>query len=208
MEHHNLLEIQEQIAAAFADGMTYAEYHVLVKKHAETFTSTGHNPPESYAEYTVLNHRRMKRWDKVFKLTDEQKAVLENLKTEYNFTVITESWCGDAPPSVAVMNSIAQACAKIDLRVILRDDHPEIMDAVAVNGIHSIPKLIIQEKETGKIVTIWGSRPAILQQMFEDFKAEHGNITAEFREEIQQWYNKDKGKTIAAELIDILSAFN
>ena len=78
------------------------------------------------------------------------------------------------------------------------------MNAISIDGKLSIPKFIIQEKSSGTIRAIWDSRPKILQDMFDAFKEEHGAITPQFREEMQKWYNKDKGKEIARELIHLL----
>ncbi|MEL6989636.1 MAG: thioredoxin family protein, partial [Bacteroidota bacterium] len=39
----------------------------------------------------------------------------------------------------------------------------------------------------------------------EDYKKEHGSLTPEFKQELQVWYNKDKGQNTAQDLIELLS---
>jgi hypothetical protein len=37
-----------------------------------------------------------------------------------------------------------------------------------------------------------------------DFKASHATLTTEFKKEIQIWYNQNKGKCIARDLLKII----
>ena len=38
----------------------------------------------------------------------------------------------------------------------------------------------------------------------EDFKEEHGHLTPDFKKDLQVWYNRDKGKAIAEDLLQLL----
>ncbi|WP_028376841.1 thioredoxin family protein [Leeuwenhoekiella sp. MAR_2009_132] len=203
----NPIEVQEFAKQAVVSGLTYADYRILVAKHAASFTSTGHTQSEALSNYTVLNDKRMKRWDKTLRLTQDQELQIETFNRPLNWLVLSESWCGDAPPALAVMNRIAEVQPAINFKVILRDDHPQLMDAFLTNGAMSIPKLIIQDSITQEILTSWGSRSAPAQKLVDD-KAKYGEIKPSFKEELQLWYNKDKGMSILSELLLILSALN
>jgi len=37
-----------------------------------------------------------------------------------------------------------------------------------------------------------------------DYKNQHGAITAEFKEHLQAWYNKDKGQNIVNDITEML----
>ena len=102
------LERQELVTEARKNALTYADYRILVAKHAQSFTSTGHTQTEALSNYTVLNDRRMKRWDKTLKFTPAQEDELKNYTRPVNWLVLTESWCGDAPAAVAVMHKMAE----------------------------------------------------------------------------------------------------
>ncbi|RZW43441.1 MAG: thioredoxin family protein, partial [Flavobacteriaceae bacterium] len=41
--------------------------------------------------------------------------------------------------------------------------------------------------------------------MVEAFKAKHGKLTPEFKEELQHWYNKDKGQTTISDILALLN---
>ena len=202
------LERQELVTEARKNALTYADYRILVAKHAQSFTSTGHTQTEALSNYTVLNDRRMKRWDKTLKFTPAQEDELKNYTRPVNWLVLTESWCGDAPAAVAVMHKMAELQPAINFKLVLRDDHPQLMDAFLTNGGKAIPKLIVQNPENNTIVTSWGSRSKAAQQLVADFKAENETITPEFINTLQKWYNDNKGQAVVEELLAILKEFN
>ena len=61
----NLAEIIKQAAS---NAISYVEYRKLVEDHVINQTNTGDQITEALAEYTKLNHQRMRRLDKTLKL--------------------------------------------------------------------------------------------------------------------------------------------
>jgi len=202
------LEKQDLVTRGFKNAMTYADYRLLVESHSKSFTSTGHTQTEALSNYTVLNYRRMKRWDKTLRFTKEQQKLIVEFDRPLNWLVITESWCGDAPPAVVVMQKIAELQPAINLRLVLRDENPQLMDAFLTNGSKSIPKLIMQDPNDDSVLIDWGSRSHAAQKLVDDFKEENDVVTATFKESLQQWYNQDKGNSVLKELIEILRVLN
>ncbi|MEH6407374.1 MAG: thioredoxin family protein [Leeuwenhoekiella sp.] len=197
------IELEELIKQALKNGLTYPEYRVLVENHADSFTSTGHTQTEALSNYTILNNRRMKRWDKTFKLSENHKNRIEQITAPLNWLILTESWCGDAAHIIPVMNKLAELSPNINLQIILRDDNTQLMDAFLTNGAMSIPKLIIQDAESKRILGSWGPRPSVAADLVDDYKAEKGLLTPDFKEELQIWYNNDKGQTTAEDIISL-----
>ncbi|MGB5941824.1 MAG: thioredoxin family protein [Leeuwenhoekiella sp.] len=193
----------EVIKETKKQAMAYAEYRKLVADHAIRSTSTGTTQTEALSEYTQLNDRRMRRWDKTFKIGEIEFNAISKIKTPQTWLVLTESWCGDAAPTLPVMNAIAQLNTNIDFKVVLRDDHPDTMQQFLTNGAMSIPKLVITDVNTETVLGTWGPRPGPLAQLVAKHKAIHGSIQPEFKEEVQRWYNKDKGQTTLKELIEL-----
>ena len=189
------------IKEALGKAITYDTYRTLVGELAEQGSNTGAEQTEALANYTQLNHKRMKRWDKTFKVTEETKERLGALKDKITWVVLTESWCGDAAPSLPVMNRLAELSPNLDLKVVLRDDNLPLMDAFLTNNARSIPKLVAVDTEKHEVLGTWGPRPEVAANLVSDYKNTHGKLTAEFREELQQWYNKDKGQEILNELL-------
>ena len=55
------------------------------------------------------------------------------------------------------------------------------------------------------MVEEWGPRPEPAARMVIEHKEKFGKIMPELKEELQQWYNKDKGQTIAREVLASLA---
>lgn len=192
------------IQNSLGNTMDYEAYRALVGNLAEEGKSTGPSQTEALAKYTQLNNKRMKRWDKTLKIKEEHIGQLSKLQRPLTFLVLTESWCGDAAPSLPVMNKLAELSSYIDLRILLRDENLELMDKFLTNGARSIPKLLVLDSGSKEVVGVWGPRPSTPTQMAEDFKAIHGTLTSEFKEELQVWYNTNKGQNILEDILGLL----
>jgi thiol-disulfide isomerase/thioredoxin len=201
LEQNRLEIVQEYIEKA----MDYPRYSELVRQLAKIGKSTGPNQSEAMANYTKLGDRRMARWDKTFKIPEDIQQKLKTQDKELVFLALTESWCGDAAASLPIINKVAEASPNIALKVVLRDESLNLMDAFLTNGARSIPKVIVLDKANNEIVGEWGPRPSIATQMVEDCKREHGKLTDEFKQELQVWYNKDKGQNILEDLLKLLA---
>ena len=204
MENNVIIREQELVKNSAAIGMAYSEYRTLVQNLAKNGQTTGLVQSEANINYTQLNDRRMGRWDKTLRLSDETKNKVSKMNRKLLLLVLTESWCGDASPSLPVMNKIAELNPNIEFKIVLRDEYPELMDTFLTNGARSIPKLIVFDKEQEAILGDWGPRPSIATQMAAEYKQQHGSLSPEFKKDLQMWYNKDKGKNILEDLLSIL----
>ncbi|MFT0714295.1 thioredoxin family protein [Flagellimonas lutimaris] len=201
LEKNRLEIVQEYIS----NGMDYARYLELVSQLAKNGKTTGNEQSEAMVNYTKLGDRRMVRWEKTFKIPEAIQQKLESLDRELVFLALTESWCGDAAASLPIINKIAEANPNITLKVVLRDESLDLMDTFLTNGARSIPKVIILDKSNNEIMGEWGPRPSIATQMVADFKREHGKLTAEFKQDLQVWYNKNKGQNILEDILELLA---
>lgn len=202
-EKHNLKE--KIIESTLTRAYNYKEYRDLVDELASKGRTTGAEQKESLIDYTQLNSKRMKRWDKTFKLPDSANKRIEKWTKPVLWLVLTESWCGDAAPSLPVMNKITESSAKITFKVALRDENPELMDLFRTNGTLSIPKLIMLDEQRMEVMNSWGPRPTKATKIVEAYKREHGELSPEFKQDLQLWYNKDKGQNILDDLMELLT---
>ncbi|MEM9143470.1 MAG: thioredoxin family protein [Bacteroidota bacterium] len=197
--------VTEKITNSLPQAMSYAEYRDLVARLASEGRSTGPEQTEALSNYTMLNDRRMRRFDKTIRLEESHLKRISSIQQKLTFLVITESWCGDAAPSLPVIHKITQQNPNFSLKVLLRDENLELMQHFLTNGTLSIPKLIIVEDGTGNVWGDWGPRPSTATQMVEEYKEAHGKLTPEFKEGLQKWYNKDKGKTVLNDILQLLA---
>jgi hypothetical protein len=192
--------MQEKLEMA----ISYAEFKALVSRLISEGKSTGHTQSDEYLNYSKLSERRMKRWDKVFKFTEEDKVFLQEWSRPITFLTISEGWCGDAAHALPILNKITEASEHLTLKIVLRDDNEELMDEFLTNGGRAIPKLIALNEDLEVLFT-WGPRPTTATQLVNEYKELHGKLTPEFKEDLQKWYNKDKGQTIVKDIIAKLS---
>ena len=146
----------------------------------------------------------MKRLDKTIKI---EEAVLEKFQQYHKnvtWLVLTESWCGDAAHAMPVMNKLVEQAKNLDFKILYRDENEELMNRFLTNGTMSIPKLIAFDNETQEVINDWGPSPLIIMNKTKDFKAAHVTLTTEFKKEIQIWYNQNKGKCIAGDLLKLI----
>ena len=184
-------------------GLSYASYRNLVKQLLSKNKSTGPQQSDTLLEYSKLNDKRMDRLDKTITLAEEIENELQKLHSSVTFLVIAEGWCGDAAQILPVINKIAEASEKITLKIVLRDENEELMNQFLTNGSKSIPKLIIADSSFN-VINTWGPRPSIATKMVQDYKAEKGSLDAEFKKNLQLWYNKDKGLNTQKDIIGLI----
>jgi len=192
------------IDSALPKSITYQDYRELVNTLVENNATTGFDKSEAMVNYTMLNDRRMKRWDKTVKVSDEVKNRLSNFSGDVTWLVITESWCGDAAHVVPAINKIAELHDGIDLKLVLRDENDALMNQFLTNGGKAIPKLIMIDNATGQVTDSCPPRPSLANKIVNDEKAKHGKLTDVFKEDLQRWYNQDKGQTAIEDLLQLL----
>ena len=196
--------MHQVIKESIARSISYQDYRDLVKKLAEENTNTGLEKTEALANYTKLNDRRMKRWDKTIKVSEEAQQKITEFNQNVTWLIITESWCGDAAHVMPVLNKIATLNSNIDIKVVLRDENLELIDLFLTNGGRAIAKVIMIDNATGEVLDTYGPRPSEATNNVNKFKAEHGKLTPEFKEDLQHWYNKDKGQNIIDDITKLL----
>jgi hypothetical protein len=184
----------------------YGAYVELMDSLLLENKTTGPNQSEAFIHYTRLNQQRMHRLEKTIELLPAVKASIL-LARPQTWLVLTEAWCGDAAQSLPVMQALAQLNPLISLRLLLRDENPGLMDQYLTDGVsRSIPKLIAIDAPTGATLFTWGPRPAALQALFHQWKAEGMHFDM-MKEEFQRWYNKDHTASIQLELAALSDAY-
>ncbi|GAA4273457.1 thioredoxin family protein [Aquimarina gracilis] len=197
-------KVNELIEQGINKSYTYQEYKTLVSSLLSEGKSTGHEQSEALTNYSMLNDRRMKRLDKTLKIDEKVKEAFSNVNTKVTWLVLSEGWCGDAAQSLPVINKLAELNEGINLRIVSRDDHDELMNNFLTNGGKAIPKLIAYDTESKKVLNSWGPRPSVATKAVNTYKAKYGKLDPEFKQNLQVWYNKDKGVNIAEDLLELL----
>jgi len=184
--------------------MTYSKYRALVETLVAEGKSTGATQSEALAQYSLLNNKRMQRLDKKGVINELLAEKIKAYKKPVEWIVLTESWCGDAAQILPFVHKIASLNDNIDLKIALRDDNLDLMDQHLTNRGRAIPKLIMVDKETKKVLNTFGPRPSEATKMVEEYKNNYGVLTPEFKKDLQVWYTKDKGENAVNDLVSLL----
>ncbi|MDT8346692.1 MAG: thioredoxin family protein [Flavobacteriaceae bacterium] len=193
------------IKDALTKTLSFDEYLKLNELLVKAGSTTGEHHNESYANYTRLNFSRMKRLLKTVKLTAAQTACVRALNKSMTWLVISEAWCGDAAQNLPVLKIIADQNPNIELKIVLRDDNEELMEAFLTNGTKSIPKMILLDNESLEVIATWGPRPKEAAAMVRKEKEAKGKLDDAFKQELQKWYNQDGGVAVAHDVCEMLS---
>ena len=195
--------MKEIIANSLQKTISYTDYRALVRNLLAEGKATGPEQSEDLTNYSRLNDRRMKRLDKTIKISEEVMLAFQKLKQPQTWLLLTEGWCGDAAQNIPVLNKIAEATEQVDLKIVLRDEHLPLMDLFLTNGGRSIPKLIALDKDNN-VIDSWGPRPTTATKMAVDYKEKNGALDLVFKEDLQVWYNKDKGKSVQEDFVNLI----
>lgn len=187
---------------------SYESYLELLNRLFEAGKTTGEDHSEAMLNYAKMNLYRMNRLNKTIKLSEEILKAIEQTNEPQTWLVISEGWCGDAAQNIPALAKIAAESDHINLKIILRDENLEIMDRFLTNGGRSIPKLIVLNSKTLKVLGTWGPRPSIAQEMVKEFKKIPNGDYQEFQKELQLWYTKDKSNALQEEFVQLIKEWD
>ena len=90
----------------------------------------------TFAEYLDGVEKNAELWHGVYERVRLPAELVEDARGvpgTWRLVVLTEDWCGDAVNTVPVVARFAEAVGW-DLKVLTRDDNPDLMDAHLTNG--------------------------------------------------------------------------
>ena len=196
------------IAKAFANAMTYDEYMDKFENLVKTDATTGADQSELLVNFTKLNYRRMTRLNKTVKPSEKLIADISEIPFKMEWIIISEAWCGDAAQNIPYVAQLAKACDNVELSIVLRDENLEFMDQYLTNGGRSIPKVIFLKAAGLEEMSTWGPRPEIIQEQVVEFQknAPEDLSYEKFAETIHAWYAKNKNEALETELLTIFQS--
>lgn len=194
------------VAKALFNSHRYLEYRKIVSDLLSEGKSSGDEQSEDLLHYSTLNETRLKRLDKTITVPVEISLKLKALERECIWLVIAEGWCGDAAQILPILNKMAAESDKIELKIVFRDLNDDVMNRFLTNGARAIPKLLIIDKESGKVCSHWGPRPKGASDLIKNYKIDHGVVDEEAKSQLQMWYLQDKGLSTQREVVEMMYA--
>jgi hypothetical protein len=157
-----------------------------------------------YARFLAEVRASHPLWEAVYRTSIIPDWAVERagrLERPVRLLAIAEGWCGDGSSTVPVLAKLADETERLELRVIRRDERPDVMDRYLTKGARSIP-IVIAMDEAGHELGHWGPRPAELQAWVMAHKDTMPK-EARFRE-VRRWYARDRGESTLREVLALL----
>lgn len=164
---------------AYEEGKTFAEFLQAAEVSADLW--------RAITEHVALHEESLQR--------------IAAVGGRWRLLVLADDWCGDAVNIVPVIAGLADASPNLELRILGREDFPEIMDRHLTRGSRSIPVAILID-EDGVERGWWGPRPRALQDWFEEVG--RGLEQSERYPRLRRWYAKDHGVSTCKEIADLV----
>lgn len=184
------------------DGLTYADYLDHWRAQAEAPLEGLDKRKRKLRYYVRYNLERSQQVHAVYEPSSDLQAVVAAIEAPQLWMVLTEAWCGDSAYNLPVIAEAAALSEQVDLRILLRDEHLDIMDQYLTDGSRSIPK-VVAFAEDGTELFQWGPRPAGAVRLREELSAE-GATAQEMIQNLLDWYASGGWKQVEDELVATL----
>jgi hypothetical protein len=164
-----------------------------------------------YDEYVTLLEENLalhQQHYRKFEISEEYANEIRRFKP-LNIIVLTEPWCGDSLAILPVVRKIAETNGKWTLKVLRRDENPELMTQFLTRGSRSVPIFLFLSDDYS-LVFPWGPRPRAAQEIFEEYREQfkQGKIEkSEIIKKIRNFYAGNRGKAILRELLEFFREF-
>jgi len=159
----------------------------------------------TFEEYLDRVEKNRELWHDVYnrvRLPEELIHAARAIAGGWHLVALSEDWCGDAVNTIPVIARLADE-AGWDLRVLGRDENPDLMDTHLTSGrSRSIPVVIVHDEDFDEIGW-WGPRPSEIQSWV--LGEGLALPSPERYKVVRRWYAKDRGATTVKEFMEIFS---
>jgi hypothetical protein len=155
-----------------------------------------------FPDFLAASEQHKGLWEGIYRIVRVPDWAFQAvpLGTRRRLLVIAEDWCGDASSTIPILARFADAAPGMELRILRRDENPELMDQYLTGGSRSIP-IVIALDESYRELGHWGPRPAALQAWVMEKRPVVPKD--ELYPQIRKWYARDRGETTLREVLAV-----
>ena len=166
----------------------------------ESFKAS-YNKGQTFPEFLERTRNSEHPWQEFYQRAMVPREVLsrfQNLTGRWHLLVLCEAWCGDGANILPYLARAVESAQGLEMRILRRDENPELMDTHLTDGNRGIPIVMILDEEFREVAW-WGPRPAPLQDLF---RREILPLPKEKRyPRVRAWYARDRGRTALEEIL-------
>ncbi|MCR6631338.1 MAG: thioredoxin family protein [Magnetospirillum sp.] len=173
--------------------------------------------PQQFIEGMTKNREKLQEWADSFQWPEEERSYFESLRNrdDLRCLILAAEWCGDVVRNVPVVLKALEPTG-IPVRILIMEEHPDVMDQFLTMGGKAIP-IVIFTDAGGYVLGHWGPRPKHVQEAMTAFKlanpdreaADYQEKLGEARKEMGRRYGEGTAyhKGIVSELRELISSF-
>jgi len=153
----------------------------------------------AYDDFVAASAQHKGLWEGLYRLARLPTWLPRRLEDGHarRLLVLAEDWCGDASNTIPILAKWADTASGVELRILRRDDYPDIMNRYLTGQSRSIP-IVIALDTAFREVGHWGPRPGELQAWV---MANRGVVPKpELYPKVRRWYAHDRGETTLREV--------
>lgn len=152
----------------------------------------------AYMDSSQAEHKGL--WEGIHRLAriPEWARAAVPADAKVKLLVLAEDWCGDAANTVPMLAKWAEETPGLELRILKRDEHPEVMDRYLTGTSRSIPIVIVLDRDFRELGH-WGPRPLDLQAWVMENKPKLQK--EELYQQVRKWYARDRGESTLREVL-------
>ena len=156
-----------------------------------------------YASFVAEADSLQKLWEGVYRTARIPDWAIDRARAagKRHLICITEDWCWDAANTMPVVAKLCETAGSMELRVVRRDENPEVMDRYLTNGTRSIPIVIVLDPDLHELGH-WGPRSRELQAWAKESRP--GMEKSEFYTALRKLYVKDRGESVLREVLELM----
>lgn len=180
-----------------------------VQSHLDALLLATPHPVEKEAphdKYLPINQSRVRRIRKHLTKVGLNEGLLEAISkvaAGSRMLVLNEFWCGDGAQILPVHEAVvALSEGALEARVLLRDQHDEVMSMFLTNGARSIPKTVLLDSQC-RVLGTWGPRPSEAMELVRRLKS-NPETAPTYNNDLHKWYAHDRQHAIQREMAVLL----
>ncbi len=158
----------------------------------------------TFEQFVAGAKKNQELWRGIYRLAHIPAEIVERvnaLSAQHHLLILVEDWCGDAVNIVPPIMRLVELTSKLDVRLLARDENPDLMDTHLTNGSRSIPAVMVLDNQFNECGW-WGPRPTELQSWV--MRVGMQMPSKERYHEIRSWYAHDHARTTLAEVAALI----
>ena len=155
----------------------------------------------SFPEFLKVIRENRELWRRVYgdaRIPPNILVMARGLRGPWHLLALGEDWCMDSANTLPYLARLCEAVGGLDLRILRKEEHPQLMQEHLTDGGEAIPVVLILDRNFRE-VGVWGPRPQPLQDFFKeelDGRPEEARFAG-----LRGWYRRDGGQSALRELM-------